>query len=136
MAINFPASPNQGDIFEEGEDRFWIFNGTAWDSSAYPEEYSPTTYAGEESVTFPDGIIMKHGVINNVAGNSLNVITFGTAFPTAATSAQVTWYAAGDLGGSTGRNVPRVADLDATTLDIRNPDAISTYSIFWQVWGY
>jgi len=134
MAINFPTSPNQGDIFEEGEGRFWIFDGTAWDSSVYPDGYSPTTHVGGESVTFPNGLIMKQGT-SPISSNSLVTETFATAFPTGVVSAQISIYAAGDNGTTTGRTTPRIADVDATSITIRNVTSFVA-EVFWQAWGY
>jgi len=44
--------------------------------------YTPASYAGEESITFPNGLIIKNGVVPAVEKNTVNV-SFGSAFPTA-----------------------------------------------------
>lgn len=43
--------------------------------------WSPTSYAGEESITFPNGLIWKQGTTNRSGDNT--TITFAVAFPTA-----------------------------------------------------
>jgi len=43
--------------------------------------FSPTVYTGEESITLPNGLIIKQGS-NSVSGNSSASVTFATPFPT------------------------------------------------------
>jgi hypothetical protein len=52
--------------------------------------YTPTSYAAEESVTLPNGFIMKMGTSSSIATNASLTITFGTAFPTAVKNVQIT----------------------------------------------
>ena len=61
-------------------------NSASWIGSG---DFTPATYAGEESVTLPNGMIMKMGTIF-INDNTTNTLTFGTAFPTAIVSATVT----------------------------------------------
>ncbi len=49
-----------------------------------------TGYAGEESVTFQNGLIMKTGVITS--GSASGTVTFAVAFPTAAKTIQLTGF--------------------------------------------
>lgn len=51
-------------------------------------EWSPTAYAGGESITFPNGLIIKTGEVTT--GDNDGTVTFGTAFPTAIVSVQLT----------------------------------------------
>lgn len=43
--------------------------------------FNPLAYAGEESVTFPNGVIIKMGESAGIATSTTGTITFGTAFP-------------------------------------------------------
>tara|TARA_R110000796_G_scaffold91583_1_gene195710 strand:+ start:56 stop:445 length:390 start_codon:yes stop_codon:yes gene_type:complete len=122
MAINFPTSPNQGDIFEEGEGRFWIFNGTSWDSSVYPDGYNPVTYAGEESVTFPNGLIIKFGIATSV-GDTTQTITFPVAFPTNC------FVVTGNYDSAPEYGLP-LSNFTATSFDTDRNDNINTSPTF------
>ena len=92
-------------------------------------EWSPSSYAGEESVTFPNGLVFKHGTV--AVGISSGTVTFDTAFSTGLSNVQVS---------------PR-KDIGATgyTITIANPSTTSFEwgvsstaidSIYWQAWGY
>lgn len=48
--------------------------------------WSPTAYVGGETITFPNGLIMKMGYV--VSGDT--DVSFGTAFPIAVVSIQIT----------------------------------------------
>jgi hypothetical protein len=41
---------------------------------------SPSTYAGEQSVTLPNGLIMKFGTVSSVTANGDATVTFSPAF--------------------------------------------------------
>lgn len=57
------------------------------------DSYSPTAYAGGESVTFPNGLIMKMGLTagpnGDLSGVGTTNVIFGTAFPTGLVSVSV-----------------------------------------------
>lgn len=86
------------------------------DSTASALEFSPTTYTGGESVTFPNGLIMKWGS-KTVNGDSQGTVTFGTAFPNACISAQATLAFDGFQNNDAGCGV---FNLSTTTLTLRN----------------
>jgi len=119
-----------GDVSIDGE---LIVDGTA---SAFGGTagiglfYDPTAYAGGESITLPNGLILKQG--NEAWQVSATItINFAVAFPTAATRAFVTvMYSA----ASTTTEVI-VSALSTTTLTLKTPNATAT-SINWFVIGY
>ena len=51
--------------------------------------FTPSTYAGEESVTLPNGLIMKFGLFSGVTTTG-TTLSFSSAFPTAVISATAT----------------------------------------------
>lgn len=79
--------------------------------------FDPSTYAAEESVTLPNGMVMKMGR-TGVTGTT-SAITFGTAFDTAIVSVQVTSEKATDLTGASVDNIATdhfdVIHTDGTT---------------------
>jgi hypothetical protein len=79
--------------------------------------FNPSTYAAEESVTLPNGMVMKMGR-TGVTGTT-SAITFGTAFDTAIVSVQVTSEKATDLTGASVDNIATdhfdVIHTDGTT---------------------
>lgn len=89
--------------------------------------WTPTSYAGEESITFPNGLIMKHGFIADAGGST--TVTFAAAFPTAIISASVT----PDDTTSQGLNYV-VHTYSTTIIRIDNTNALDGYH--WQAWGY
>lgn len=52
--------------------------------------FTPTTYTGGESVTLPNGLIMKMGLSSSVSIDSSLAISFGTSFPNAVISVVLT----------------------------------------------
>ncbi|MBU2576459.1 MAG: hypothetical protein KKF50_01935, partial [Nanoarchaeota archaeon] len=52
--------------------------------------FVPSTYAGGESVTFPNGLIMKNGKTNSIAIGGSEAITFSSPFPNATLNIVVT----------------------------------------------
>lgn len=50
--------------------------------------FTPSTYAGEESVTLPNGLIMKMGI--EPQSGATGTVTYGAAFPTSVVSVNIT----------------------------------------------
>ena len=75
--------------------------------------WSPTSYTGVESITFPNGLIIKQGYINPIGVNENKLVTFAVAFPTACTNA-FTCNASDVAGGS------RAQVMNAHTLTAAN----------------
>jgi len=50
--------------------------------------FTPSTYAGEESVTLPNGLIMKMGI--EPQSGATGTVTYGSAFPTSVVSVNIT----------------------------------------------
>jgi hypothetical protein len=89
--------------------------------------FSPSSYTGGESVTLPNGLIMKFG-ISSIGNTSTATITFGTPF-TSAISAQVT------IQSSFSFNSPlRLNPLTSTQLSVYNPNTAGG-SFYWMVIG-
>lgn len=65
--------------------------------------FTPTAYAAEESVTLPNGLVMKMGRVA-VTGTTA-AVTFGSAFSTAILSVQVTSEKGTDLTGASLDNI-------------------------------
>lgn len=93
------------------------------DASA--QTFTPSTYAGEESVTLPNGLIMKWGIENLSASGG--TITFATPFPTAVVNVQGNNHGA-DASANLG-----VTSYNTTTISV-NPSNTGTYH--WQAIGY
>jgi hypothetical protein len=91
--------------------------------------FSPSSYTGGESVTLPNGLIMKFGSSSIGIGATQN-ITFGTAF-TSAISAQLTI-----LNSSTTLDFfdLRIGSLSSSVLSVVNSNNFST-SFYWMVIG-
>lgn len=86
-----------------------------------------------ESVTLPNGLIMKFGSISNSPTGfaGVNVVTFGTEFPNSVISASVTWEQS-----STNYTNPvyiKGNTLSTTGLTINNLSG--TCDVYWQVIG-
>jgi hypothetical protein len=86
-------------------------------------------YASEESVTFPNGLIMKFGKVSAPANSSTD-ITFGSAFPNATVSAQISHQR--DSVNATG--AVYIKTLSNSVLTIRN-NATNERGINWLVFG-
>lgn len=87
--------------------------------------FSPSTYTGGESVTLPNGLIMKMGSTSNYTGQ----ITFGTAFPNGVISICLTCVDTTDLDGNATITSSSPASFNYTS-------QLGTTSIFWQAIGY
>ena len=101
-------------------------NSASWIGSG---DFTPATYAGEESVTLPNGMIMKHGLLSVIFGSATE--TFGTAFPTAILNVQLTMIE----GNSTDRAPIKLGARSTTSFTALNPNG-ATLDVYWQAWGY
>jgi len=90
--------------------------------------FTPSTYASEESVTFPNGLIMKFGTVS-VSANTTTAVNFGAAF-NATVSAQLTI----EENNTTDRNSMKIESLANATLTIRNTTTFAG-TVHWQVIG-
>ena len=92
--------------------------------------FTPTSYTGEESVTLPNGLILKWGSVSVGADSTANA-TFGTAFPNAIVSAQATLGSDFNPGNDAGC---AVYNLSTTGLTVRNGFQ-GTVAINWHAIG-
>jgi hypothetical protein len=99
---------------------------------AYVDEgggFTPSTYAGEESVTLPNGLIMKFGTVT-ASLNAVTTVTFGSAF-TDTVNAQLTI----EETGSADRNAMKINSLSVSALGIRNTGG-ANLTVHWMVIGH
>ena len=90
--------------------------------------FTPSSYAGEESVTLPNGLIMKFGTVS-VAADATTDVTFGAAF-NATVSAQLTI----EQDTTTDRGSIKIGSLANDILKIRNT-MTSVFTVHWLVFG-
>lgn len=93
--------------------------------------FTPSTYAGEESVTLPNGLIMKWGKINPSTGS--NTVTYGTAFPTATINVQ---YARFKATHSIYEDNNAVTSESASGFNIYVTNGSAYGTLAWQAIGY
>tara|TARA_R110000772_G_scaffold38547_1_gene90886 strand:- start:6 stop:686 length:681 start_codon:yes stop_codon:yes gene_type:complete len=93
--------------------------------------FTPSTYAGEESVTLPNGLIMKFGRFAT-SGNGAKTITFGSPFPTAVISVQ----AIGNGAGAETISFIIVGTPSTTQLQVGVADSNGNTGVYWQAIGY
>lgn len=100
-----------------------------------------TGYAGEESITFPNGLIMKTGKTatpsgNINSGNKTEVVAFDASFPTAA----ITAFAMPRDTNAGASIVNEISALSVSGLTIAyREDYAATQALdgfYWQAWGY
>lgn len=98
--------------------------------------FTPSTYAGEESITLPNGLIMKIGRIASSAGGTGNVnVTFAEAFPTAIICVSLTVE---DVSNGLAGNEFNVGSTYGTSgFNIRHDTRLTTSDYFhWVAYGY
>ena len=78
--------------------------------------YSPTAYVGGESITLPNGLIIKQGYINPIGANEDKTVTFAVAFPTACTNGFA--CLASDIAGGTRAQIINVFTLSAASMHV------------------
>jgi len=89
--------------------------------------FLPSSYTGGESVTLPNGLIMKFG-ISSIGSGATKTITFGTSF-TSAISAQVTIQSSNAVPQTL-----RLNTLTSTQLTVYNPNS-NVGNLHWMVIG-
>ncbi len=108
-----------------------IANKKYVDDNVGSANWTPTSYAGEESITFPNGLILKHGITGVVAQDTDVTVTFGSAFPTAVVSATAHPITTSevDLYG-------HIKSATTSAITVHNNLGPGTMTFGWQVWGY
>ena len=94
--------------------------------------WSPTSYVGGESITFPNGLIMKVGS-ESVAGTTTDDVTYGTPFPTEVKVTFVSLRAA-DLGANAPPSGRPKSGSETSILQVTNADS-GVRTIHWMVIG-
>ena len=93
--------------------------------------FVPASYAGEESVTLPNGLIMKFGYKATVATN--DSISFSVAFPTVCVNVSATTAEA----NSNARWPMKVSSLAVGGFDIKHGNStVTNHGAYWQAIGY
>lgn len=101
--------------------------GVGLDQLASDAKFSPATYAGEESVTFPNGFILKQGYV--AYSSATQTIAFGVAFPTAIKSVSIT------IKHNAIRTFsPYISSVSTSSFIIKAGESFTGY--YWQAWGY
>lgn len=94
-------------------------------------KHTPTSYANEESVTFPNGLIEKNGY--SAASGTEVAISFAVAFPDTIKTVQITTvYSAGDLSSYGAKN-GTVATSGFTAITDLTTNLVGFY---WKAKGY
>lgn len=89
--------------------------------------FTPATYTGGESVTFPNGLILKMGY----AAGSNPTVTFGVAFPTAIVSITATVKDQ----TSTNNQGANIENVSLASFDMDNTES-GTDGFYWMAIGY
>jgi hypothetical protein len=92
--------------------------------------HSPTSYAGGESTTLPNGMIFKAGQVS-VSNGSAGTVTFGSAFPTGIVSVVATPVE----DTQNDRQPPKIGTQSASAFTIRNTNS-TTLDYNWIAIGY
>lgn len=90
---------------------------------------SAPVYAGEQSYTYPGGLIFKQGT-QNVGGDTTDTVTFSTPFLNSIKSCSASWN-----GNSTSEERGVSVTSTITAVKVTNPGG-DTKNIWWQVWGW
>ena len=91
--------------------------------------FIPMNYTGGESVTFPNGLILKQG-IESIAQDTTDTVTFAVAFPNAVVTASIS-----KATQSADVYDPGIAEITAAHIKIWNSHS-GVLIVHWQVWGY
>jgi hypothetical protein len=114
---------------QSADDNSTKVSTTEYTDAAAIAGFVPTSYAGEQSITFPNGLILKHGT-ETVAANTAVEIDYAD-FSTAVISASVSMER-----GTATQDTPAPAILAATDKVTIVNDYHVESDLYWQVWGY
>jgi hypothetical protein len=92
--------------------------------------FNPTSYSGGESVTLPNGLIIKMGSVT-ATGNAATTVTFASAFP----SGFVSGSAVHNEDTNNDRSPLKLANAGASSMQIRNTNGVDL-SVYWIAYGY
>jgi hypothetical protein len=102
----------------------------AYVDNSSTDGFTPTSYTGGESVTLPNGLIMKFGTVTGVTSQTTIDITFGTAFPNEIICVQLTGQNTSGNTGANGDFFYQVKDQSLTTkITILHQQPSSTTSV-------
>jgi len=130
------AAPTQVDILDEDDMASDSATSLASQQSikAYVDNskagFNPTSYSGGESVTLPNGLIIKMGSVTATA-NAATTVTFASAFP----SGFVSGSAVFNEDTNSDRNSPKLANAGASSMQIRNTHG-ADLSVYWVAYGH
>ena len=106
---------------------------------AYVDEgggFTPSTYAGGESVTLPNGLIMKFGKLTNVQFNqTFYPVDYADHFGTAVISVQATIHSSGTING-TRATVIKDSGVTGFEVAVDHDTNTSSGDINWFAIGY
>jgi hypothetical protein len=103
----------------------------AYVDTSKTSSFTPSAYIGVESVTLPNGLIMKFGYKATVATN--DTISFDDDFPTACINVSATTAEA----NSTARWPMKVSSLNVGSFKIKHGNStITNHGAYWQAIGY
>lgn len=130
------AAPTQVDILDE--DNMASDSATSLASQqsikAYVDNskagFNPTSYSGGESVTLPNGLIIKMGSVTATA-NAATTVTFASAFP----SGFVSGSAVLNEDTNNDRSPLKLANAGASSMQIRNTTGVDL-SVYWVAYGH
>ena len=94
--------------------------------------FVPASYAGEESVTLPNGLIMKMGLSSSVANDGSLAVSFGASFPNAVISLVLTKKVGLQAGGNGELTVSNVSTSGFTIMNGQD----SAGPVYFQAVGY
>lgn len=100
-------------------------------TASITDGFSPTAYTGGESVTLPNGLIMKFGKIAATA-NIDYTVTFATAFPNSVIN--VTATAQCSARDNANVSITGAPSVSAITIGVADQSTIQ--NIYWQAIGY
>ena len=106
-----------------------IANKKYVDDNVGSANWTPTSYAGEQSVTFPNGLILKQGIVTSVGAGAVATVTFDVAFGTVKS-------ASCENLSTTSIQSAHLDTFNTTTIKMRNVSVTTTTDIHWQAWGY